>query len=120
MRHQTLVLGFLALILIGAIITAGCAKERKETGANPAPPAIRTPTPPARPTTTPALPVAGTCTAKSRSVCNSDTDCPGRWLDATDTFSGSPQPCTSAGGNAIVTIDPYGTEVTNSDIGDIL
>jgi len=65
MRHQTLVLGILALILIGAILTAGCAaRERRGAGINPAPSAIRTPTPPARPTTTPALP--GTATAPMR------------------------------------------------------
>ena len=121
MRRQTLVLGILALILIGAILTAGCAaRERRGAGINPAPSAIRTPTPPARPTTTPALPGTATCTDEGGSTCSIGTDCPAAWDDAADTFSCCQEPCSNAGGDAIITIDPYETEVMDSDLGDIL
>ncbi|HUK92958.1 MAG TPA: hypothetical protein VLU98_02860 [Methanomicrobiales archaeon] len=120
MKQKTLIIGFLALILIGAILTAGCARARNGAGPNPASPALSTPTPPVPPANTPAAPGSSTCSAEGGSVCDAGTDCPAKWVDATDTFSCCSQACTVPGGSATATIEPYGTEVTNGDLGDII
>ncbi|HVP24533.1 MAG TPA: hypothetical protein VMS81_00950 [Methanomicrobiales archaeon] len=119
MKRETIALGFLALILFGAILSPGCARERRREGPNPVPPALTTPALPGRPTITAAVPGSATCSAEGGSVCSAGTDCPGRWLDASDTFSCCSSSCTSPGGVATVTIEPYGTEVTNGDLGSI-
>jgi len=119
MDRRTLLIGLLALILVGAILACGCARERRGETSPPAPPALRTPPRPAQPTVTPAVPGAGTCSALGGSTCSPGTDCPGTWLDASDSFSCCSQSCTGAGGSAAVTIEPYQTEATNTGLGDI-
>ncbi|RZN36907.1 MAG: hypothetical protein EFT35_07425 [Methanophagales archaeon ANME-1-THS] len=110
-KHQLLA-GLLALSVLCIVLTSGCVQEK---GATPTPP------PSAPPTLSTS--VAGglkTCTELNGYVCEVGDECPGEWLDASDTFSCCSKPCTSSIREAgVLTIEPFEPNPENEELGDV-
>jgi hypothetical protein len=108
--------GLLAISVLCIVLTSGCVKEK---GATPTPP----PAPSATLTPTLTASLAGglkTCAELNGYVCEVGDECPGEWIDASDTFSCCSKPCTSSISEAgLLTIEPFEPNPENEELGDV-
>lgn len=108
-------------LLVSSLCMSGCVRDRAERGVvtdTPATSPVITMAPVAGVPAAPA-PAAATVTARTMpevtgtscsqlggAVCSAAEDCPGSWLDVTDSFSCCSRPCTGLAGE-VLTIEQY-------------
>ena len=117
MEKRKLLTGLIALSLICIALTSGCVNEKRTTPSPSSTPAL-TPTP--APSVTPASDGLQSCTELNGFECGMGEDCPGEWLDASDTFSCCSEPCTSStGAEGVLTIEPFEPNPENEELGEV-
>jgi predicted small secreted protein len=113
-----------AVILIGALLVAGCAGGRgfardRETG-TPAVSGTQTKDSGGNPAQTAqkgsAL-TAKTCAAQSGTICGAGQTCTGTWIAASDSFSCCSGKVADAGSGPVLTVEPIGMGEENGDLG---
>lgn len=129
MGKNKLLTGLIAISVICIALTSGCVKEN---GSAPSPAATPTSTPKptsaTEPSVTPAPSAASidesgglkTCAELNGYECGMGEDCPGEWLDASDTFCCCSEPCTSSTGDeGVLTIEPFEPNPENEELGEV-
>ena len=125
MEKNKLLMGLIAISVICIALTSGCVKEN---GSAPSPTATPTPTSTTAPSVTPAPSAASitesgglkTCAELNGYECGMGEECPGEWLDASDTFSCCSEPCTSSTGDeGVLTIEPFELNPENEELGEV-
>ena len=119
MEKRKLLTGLIAISVICIVLSSGCVKEK---GATPTPTSTPAPsvTPAPTATSTSASGSLKTCAELNGYECGMGEECPGEWLDASDTFSCCSEPCTSSTSDeGIVTIEPFELNPENEELGEL-
>jgi hypothetical protein len=121
MEKRKLLIELIVISVICIVLTSGCVKEK---GAAPSSTPTSTTAPPvtSTPSVTPITESGGlkTCAELNGYECGLGEDCPGEWLDASDTFSCCSEPCTSStSDDGIVTIEPFELNPENEEFGEV-
>ena len=131
-RDKILTLGILIMLISGVILLSGCAGRRSiekttttveipkktETTVEKSTTTIMT-----TETTTTVEEKKGTmktCSQLNGFKCSTGDECPGKWLDASDTFSCCSVKCKSPTGKEILTIGDLDFGHENEDLGDVV
>jgi hypothetical protein len=124
MGKRKLLTGLIAISVICIVLTSGCVKEN---GSAPSPTATPTSTTASSVTPAPsAAPITKssglkTCAELNGYECGMGEECPGEWLDASDTFSCCSEPCTSSTGDeGVLTIEPFELNPENEELGEVI